>query len=117
MARSYQHISDNEKEILELKSQGMTLREIGEKFGFTYKQVHNFITRYNKKQRMIEAVQAIHRKGKTCENQDCTLPPSIQKLDKLAQARYIMASKDRYIKRIEMENKLMKDFLTHTERK
>ena len=57
MARSYQHISDNEKEeISELKSQGMTLREIGEKFEFTYKQVHNFITRYNKKQRMIGAV-------------------------------------------------------------
>ena len=30
MPRSYQHISDYEKEILELKSQGMTLREIGE---------------------------------------------------------------------------------------
>lgn len=55
MPRSYQHISDYEKELLELKAQGMTLREIGEKFGFTYKQVHNFITIYNKKQRMIEA--------------------------------------------------------------
>ncbi len=62
------------KKYLELKSQGMTLREIGEKFGFTYKQAYNFITRYNKKQRMIEAVQAIHRKGKTCENQDGSSP-------------------------------------------
>lgn len=49
MPRSYQHISDYEKEILELKSQGITLREIGNKYGFTYEQMHNFITRYNAK--------------------------------------------------------------------
>lgn len=117
MPRSYQHISEYEKEILALKTQGMTLREIGEKFGFTYKQVHNFITRYNKKQRMIEAGQAIHRKGRPCKNQDNSLPQSIRQLDKLAQMRYIMASKDRYIKRLEMENELMRDFLSLTERK
>jgi len=39
------------KKILELKSQGYTLRTIGEKIGFTYKQMHNFITRYNANQR------------------------------------------------------------------
>ncbi len=32
MAREYHHIQDYEKEILELKSQGYTLRAIGEKF-------------------------------------------------------------------------------------
>ena len=52
MPRSYQHISSYEKEILELKTQGLTLREIGTKFGFTEKQVHNFITQYNEKQRL-----------------------------------------------------------------
>jgi len=31
--------------------------------------------------------------------------------------RYVMASKDRYIKRLEMENELMRDFLSLTERK
>ena len=113
MPRSYQHISDYEKEILELKSQGMTLREIGEKFGFTHKQVHNFITRYNRKQRMIEAGQALHKKGRPCKNQD----GSLLSLDKLAQMRYVLASKDRYIKRLEMENELMRDFLSLTERK
>lgn len=117
MPRSYQHISDYEKEILELKSQGMTLREIGEKFGFTYGQVHNFITRYNKKQRMIDAGQAIHKKGRPCKNSKDGIPSSIQRLDKLAQMRYVIASKDRYIKRLEMENELMRDFLSLTERK
>lgn len=47
MPRSYRHISIYENEILELKSQGLTLSEIGTKLGFTQKQVHNFITRYN----------------------------------------------------------------------
>ena len=81
------------------------------------KQLKNFITRYNKKQRIIEAGQAIHKKGRPCKKQDSGLPPSIQNLDKLAQMRYVMASKDKYIKQLEMENELMRDFLSHTERK
>ena len=56
MPREYHHIQDYEKEILELKSQGYTLRAIGEKFGFTHKQMHNFITRYNANQRKHENV-------------------------------------------------------------
>ena len=70
MPRSYQHISNYEKEILELKSKGLTLREIGARFGFTEKQVHNFITRYNEKQRKLKAVVALKAKGrppKDCE--------------------------------------------------
>ncbi len=37
MPRSYRHISDYKREILELKEQGLTLKEIGEKLGFTRK--------------------------------------------------------------------------------
>ena len=40
MARSYRHISEYEEEILRLKSEGWTKREIGKKYGFTYEQVH-----------------------------------------------------------------------------
>ena len=54
MPRSYIHISEYEKEILELKGQGLTLKEIGEQLGYTRKQVHNFITRYNSKKRKLE---------------------------------------------------------------
>ena len=68
MARSYKNISKYEKEIIELKSQGYTLREIGEKYGFTYDQVHNFITRHNKKQRKIEAGIAIRKKGRPAKD-------------------------------------------------
>ena len=31
MARSYRHIQEYEKELFELKEQGLTVREIGEK--------------------------------------------------------------------------------------
>ena len=70
MPRSYQHISKYEKEILELKAQGLTRKEIGAKLGFTKEQVHNFITRYNEKQRKVKAVVALKAKGrppKDCE--------------------------------------------------
>ena len=63
MPRSYQHINDYEKEILELKSQGMTLREIGKKYGFTYDQMDNFISRYNAKQRKLKAGKTINKKA------------------------------------------------------
>ena len=36
MPRKYTHIQDHEKEILELREEGMTLREIGETLGFSY---------------------------------------------------------------------------------
>lgn len=117
MPRNYRHISDYEKEIIEKFNSGESLKSIAENMGFSYKQVRNFKYRYNCNQRKINAGQAIHKKGRPCKNQDGSLPPSIQQLDKLAQMRYVMASKDRYIKRLEMENELMRDFLLLTERK
>ena len=111
MPREYHHIQNYEKEILQLKSQGYTLRAIGEKFGLTYEQVHNFITRYNAKQRKIAAGIAIKRKGR---------PPKdyvVSEQDKVAELKYILARKDAKIKTLEMENELMRDFLSHTERK
>ena len=55
MPRKYRHIQEHEKEILELRSQGMTLREIGEKLGFTHKEMRGFLSRYNRKQRKLAA--------------------------------------------------------------
>ena len=45
------------------------------------------------------------------------LPPSVQQLSMLTQLQYELASKERHIKRLEMENELMRDFLSLTERK
>ena len=97
-------------------NKGKTLREIGEQFGFTYKQMKDFKTRYNKKQRKLEAGKVIKPKGRPRKD-GTSLPPSIQQLSKLSQMQYEIASKDRYIKRLEMENELMRDFLSLTERK
>ena len=42
MARSYCHIKEYETEILSLREEGKTQREIGEQLGFTTKQVEEF---------------------------------------------------------------------------
>ena len=116
MARKYQHIQQIEKEILEFKEQGLTNKEIGERFGFTAKQIHDCITRRNRRTKKAEIGKPIKTRGRPNKRLE-ELPPSIQKLDRLTQLRYVMASKDRYIKRLEMEIELMRDFLSLTERK
>lgn len=116
MPRSYEHIGRYEKEILELREQGLTQREIGEKLGFSYKQVHNFMTRYNSKKRKLESGIVIKPKGRPRKD-GTSLPPSVEKLSKLTQLQYELDSKERYIKRLEMENELMRDFLLRTGRK
>ena len=111
MPRSYRNISMYEKEILELKANGKTLREIGEILGFSYEQLHNFISRHNEKQRKIAAGIAIKKKGRPAKDSIIT------EEDKLADLRYKLARKDARIKQLEMENELMRNFLSLTERK
>ncbi len=41
----------------------------------------------------------------------------MQKQDRLVQIRYVIVNKERYIKRLETENKLMKDFLLYYRKK
>ena len=55
-------------------------------------------------------------KGRPRKDDD-DLPPSIQQLSKVAQLQYELAMKERHIKRLKMENELMRDFLSLTERK
>lgn len=111
MPRNYSRIQQYEKEILRLKEDGYTKREIGENLGFSYEQIHNFISRYNEKQRRITAGVALKRKGR---------PPKeyvISEQDKVAELKYILAQKETKIKTLEMENELMRDFLSLTGRK
>lgn len=116
MARRYRHISNYEKEILELREEGLSKREISKKLGITIKQITNFITRYNRKQDKIKAGIAIKPKGRPRKD-GTSLPPSAEQLSKLTQLQYELDRKERYIKRLEMENELMRDFLSLTERK
>ena len=111
MAREYGHIEGYEKEIIQLCEEGKTLRQISEILGFSYKQMRDFKTRYNKKRRKISAGIAIKKKGRPAKDS------AVTEEDKLAVLRYKLARKDARIKQLEMENELMRDFLSLTERK
>ena len=111
MPRSYRHIEQYEKEIFELREKGYTNREVGEKLGFTREQIRGFIKRYNNKQRRIEAGFALKKKGRPPKN--CVVTEGA----KIGELRYIIARKNAKIKSLEMENELMRDFLSLTERK
>ena len=111
MQKKYSHIKQYETEILKFKEQGLTEKEIGEKLGFSIKQIHNFVTRYKTKQRKLAAGMALRKKGR---------PPKdyvVREEDKVAELKYILARKEAKIKSLEMQNELMRDLLSLTERK
>ena len=116
MPREYRHIKQYETEILRLKSEGLTYQEIGERLGFEGIKVKKFFERYRANQNKLSAGIAIKPKGRPRKD-GTALPPSVQQLSKLTQLQYELAMKERHIKRLEMENELMRDFLSHTERK
>ena len=111
MPREYRHISQYEKEIMELRDKGLTYREIGEKLGFSKSQIKEFFSRLHIKERKLAAGIALKRKGRPPKNH------VIKEEDKVAELRYILARKEAKIKSLEMENELMRDFLSLTERK
>ncbi|MDR1002083.1 MAG: hypothetical protein LBL82_02280 [Oscillospiraceae bacterium] len=111
MPREYRRIQQYEEELLTLKEQGLTIREIGEKFGLTFEQTHDFFKRYNRKQRKIAAGIAIKRQGRPSKDY------VVSENDKVAELKYILARKEARIKSLEMENELMRDFLLQTGRK
>jgi hypothetical protein len=73
--------------------------------------MENFITNYNRRQEKIAAGIAIKKKGRPAKDSIVT------EEDKLADLRYKLIRKDARIKQLEMENELMRDFLSLTERK
>ena len=111
MPREYRHIEQYDAELKRLKEEGLTVREIGERFGLSYEQTHDYFKRQNRKQRKIAAGIAIKKKGRPAKDS------AVTEEDKLADLRYKLARKDARIKQLEMENELMRDFLSLTERK
>ena len=95
MPRSYRHIKNYEKEILELKENGLTHKEIAEKYGLTKEHIKQFFNRYNRKQKKLASGISIKPKGRPRKDGN-ELPPSIQQLSKLTQMQYELASKERY---------------------
>ena len=111
MPRSYKHIKQHQEEIMRLKEEGMTHREIGERLGYSKTQVKEFVKRCNQEKKRLAAGQAVHLKGRPPKDYEVTEDM------KVAELKYIIARKDSKIKRLEMENELMRDFLSLTERK
>ena len=111
MPRKYQHISQYKNEILKLRENGLTYREIGDKLGFTKSQIKEFFSRLHKKEHNIETGMSLKRKGRPPKDYVVTEEMKINEL------KYIISRKDKRIKTLEMENELMRDFLSLTERK
>ena len=88
MPREYRHIEQYAEEILRLKAEGKTRAEIGATLGFSKEQIHNFITRHNKKQRKLAAGITPKKKGRPAK--DCPVTEN----DKLADLLGSSASKD-----------------------
>lgn len=83
MPRSYRHIKDYELEIEKLREEGYTSREIGNKLGFSYKQMRNYYYRSNVAERKIQAGISLKRKGR---------PPKdyvVSEQDKVSELKYV----------------------------
>jgi len=90
MKREYTHIKAIEIRIIELRDAGKTRREIEAELGLTPKQLHNWISRYNR--RIAADVSGLPKvRGRK---------PAVT----LAECKY-------EIKRLSMENELLRDFL------
>ena len=111
MPREYRHIEQYEMEIFELLEQGLTQRQVGERLGFRKEQIKEFVRRKREKERKIAAGITIKKKGRPAKDSVVT------EEDKIADLRYKLARKNARIKQLEMENELMRDFLSLTERK
>ena len=111
MSKEYRHIKEYESEIQELRAKGYTGEQIAAKLGFSHKQIRNYYYRHNVEQRKLAAGIVIKKKGRPPKDYD------VSGQDKVSELRYILARKEAKTKSLEMENELMWDFLSLTERK
>ena len=98
--RKYTHFREIESEIIAMREEGMNRTQIAEELGLTWKQVDNWVTRYNKRKASLVAGFPSKRKGR----------PRVRPLTTTEEY-------EKEIARLEMENKLLRDFLQLTERK
>lgn len=96
MSRKYTKIALLENEIQAMRAAGKTRREIAESLGLEKKQIENWINRHNRKERRLNAGILPKRKGRPRKN-----PFSGD----------IVETQAAEIKRLKMENELLRDFL------
>ena len=98
--RKYTHFRELEPQIIAMREEGMSRTQIAEELGLTWKQVDNWVTRYNKRKAALVTGLPSKRKGRP-RTRPITTTEEYEK----------------EIARLEMENKLLRDFLQLTERK
>jgi hypothetical protein len=83
-----------EEEVFRLKGEGWTNKEIAGHYELGKVQLKNLITRHNQRQKKIEAGHTPRKRGRPRKNDPTT-----------------HQEKDYEIKRLKMENELLRDFL------
>lgn len=89
-------------EINAMRAAGKTRQEIADHFGLNKIQIKNWVNRYNKEIKRIEAGIVLQPKGRPRKN---------------SPSRDIIAEQAYEINRLKMENKLLRDFLQLTIRR
>lgn len=101
--RKYQKMQEIIPEIKEMLKAGKTQQEVERHFGLTgNRPIHQLLMRENRKARKLAAGIIPRSKGRPCKD---------------AAPRDIFAEQEYEIKRLKMENKLLRDFLQLTGRK
>ena len=97
--RKYTHVQVMEKQIVSMREAGMTRQEIADELGLEKEQIKNWVARYNR--RKADLLQGLLTKPKGRPRK-----------------RPLTTEEDytRTIARLQMENKLLRDFLQSTER-
>ncbi len=96
--RKYTHIKGLEKQIVSMREVGMTRQEIADELGLEKEQIKNWVARYNR------------RKAGLLQGLPATPKGHPRKMQLATEEDYA-----RTIARLQMENKLLRDFLQSTE--
>ena len=97
--RKYTHIKEVETQIIAMREAGMTRQEIADKLGLEKAQIKAWVTRYNRRKNGLQQGIPTKPKGRP------------RKKPLSSEEEY-----EREIYRLQMENKLLRDFLELTER-
>ena len=100
--RKYTHIQELEEGILSMRQKGATRQEIADQLGLSKSQIKSWINRYNRKQAKLEAGIPLRPQGRPRKSDE---------------PRDIVAEQAYEIRRLRMENELLRDFLRSTGRK
>ena len=92
--RKYTHVKAVEDLILSMRTEGLTLREIGDELGLSYKQMRDWSYRHNREQRNVAIGKEPRPKGRPRKDGQ---PPR--------------QNAQKELERLRMENKLLRDFL------